>query len=158
MNLEVTSSLLRLITGARFGAGIGRTKVTVKTVTAAVIVERGAVLLMRRKPGQALEGMWEFPGGKLEDGESLQQCLERELTEELGIRARAGAVVAESVFEYPRGSIRLVAIQTQILDGDIQLRVHDRFAWVSLSGLLNYALAPADIPIARRLMELSDGL
>ena len=119
------------------------------TVTAAVIQRDGRVLLARRSHGEALGGRWEFPGGKQEPGESLAGCLERELREELSVTVRAGAVFAENIHHYERGAIRLVAIHAELIAGDIALSVHDRFAWVEKSRLLDYDLSPADVPIAR---------
>ena len=65
-----------------------------KQVTAAIIIQNGNVLLTRRSPGESLPGYWEFPGGKIEDGETPQVCLERELKEELCITTKAGQIIA----------------------------------------------------------------
>jgi 8-oxo-dGTP diphosphatase len=121
----------------------------VKTVTAAIIVVSDRVLLVRRAPGEKLEGKWEFPGGKLHEEETLEQCLQRELREELGVEARVGAIVAESIYEYEHGVIRLVALDATIVSGRPQLTVHDRLEWVAPDQLEVFDLAPADIPIAR---------
>ena len=119
-----------------------------KTVTAAIIVEEGKILIARRAPGEKLAGMWEFPGGKVEGEETLVDCLTRELREELGVSVSVGPIVAESVYEYPHGSIRLIALRTRILAGTLSLTVHDQVDWVAPDNLLRYQLAPADIPIA----------
>lgn len=123
-----------------------------KEVTAAVIIENGSVLLTRRRPGERLAGYWEFPGGKIEKGESPQRCLEREIEEELGIHIEAGRLITESVYPYDHGKIKLIAIESKIVDGDITLSVHDRYTWVPLDKLLEYNLAPADIPVARKIV------
>ncbi len=68
-----------------------------KIVTAAIIFHNNTVLLTRRNNGQKLEGYWEFPGGKIEQGETPQICLERELYEELGVEATAGKIIGESI-------------------------------------------------------------
>lgn len=124
-----------------------------KIVTAAIIRRGEGVLLTRRAPGDRHQGSWEFPGGKLESGETLQQCLERELFEELGVLSKAGSVVCSSDFTYDHGCIRLVAIETSIESDDFHLSAHDRFEWVDLKHLLNYELLPADIPVAKFLHE-----
>lgn len=124
-----------------------------KIVTAAIIRKGERVLLTRRAPGDRHEGSWEFPGGKLEAGETLQQCLERELLEELGVSSKAGPVVCSSDFTYDHGCIRLVAIETTIASDDFQLTAHDRVEWVNLKDLLDYELLPADIPVAKFLHQ-----
>lgn len=121
-----------------------------KDVTAAIIVKDGQVLIARRAPSEKLAGRWEFPGGKIEHAETPEQCLERELLEELGIKTQVNGFFAESVY----GSIRLLAYFADILAGTIQLRVHDKYRWVGPDALLDYDLLPADIAIAVKLEEV----
>jgi len=123
------------------------------TVTAAIIRKEDTVLLTRRNQGQRLAGYWEFPGGKLEEGETLQSCLEREIREELGWVIQVGEVVATNIHTYDRGDIFLVAMEATILSGTPTLTVHDDMAWVPVPNLLEYQLAPADIPIAKALLN-----
>lgn len=127
-----------------------------RIVTAAIIVSQGRVLIARRRGGDSAAGCWEFPGGSLEAGETLQECLERELAEELGVEAVAGDVVAESGHCDERGAIRLVALSAEIVSGEPVPAAHDEIAWVEPRKLLDYRLSPADVPIARRLMERKD--
>ncbi len=96
--------------------------------------------------------MWEFPGGKVEPGETLQQCLERELKEELGLTCQVDEEILRSEYVYEHGSFNLVALKTTIRSGDITLSVHDKFDWVPIKDLLSYHLAPADVPIAKWIM------
>ena len=124
-----------------------------KTVTAAVVRKGGRVLLMRRAPGQSNAGLWEFPGGKLEPGETPRQCLEREMREETGVEGRAGAFVARSEYACPGGEIALEAYEFVITRGEIALRVHDDLCYVAPEAALEMALCPADVAIARRLAE-----
>lgn len=124
-----------------------------KLVTAAVIRRNDAILLARRQPGQKLAGYWEFPGGKVEEGETLPACLQREMVEELGVEVQIGEVVATSDYVYAHGAIHLVALETSILSGELRPTVHDQVAWVPLAQLLQYRLAPADIPIAEALVN-----
>ena len=127
----------------------------IKTVTAAIIWDGGRVLLTRRGPGEKLSGLWEFPGGKVEPTETFEQCLTRELLEELGLEVCVGNVVAESVYTYDHGAIRLVAMETRILKGQLTLSVHDKAEWVPPHALEQFALAPADVPIARAVKKLA---
>lgn len=124
-----------------------------KTVTAAILQRDGAILLARRASGQKLAGYWEFPGGKVEAGETLQSCLEREISEELNWVVQAGGVLATSEYVYEHGAIRLVALAAEIVSGAATLTVHDRLEWVPIGRLLEYRLAPADIPIAQSLLR-----
>ena len=119
-----------------------------KDVTAAIIVKEGQVLIARRAPGEKHAGGWEFPGGKVEEGETPEECSERELSEEFGIESEVQEFITSSIYEYPQGSIRLLAYKVNFLRGEIQLRVHDRYDWVDIDQLPNYQLLPADIPIA----------
>lgn len=124
-----------------------------KNVAAAIAVHNDKVLVTRRAPGQNLAGLWEFPGGKLEPGEDAQQCIERELAEELGIRVRAGEVLIESVYRYAGGTINLIGVEVEIIDGDIELRVHDAYQWSEPSKLNELDLAPADLPLAEEIIR-----
>jgi len=124
-----------------------------KTVTAAIIIKNKKILVARRGPGQKLSGLWEFPGGKLETGETLQQCLERELEEEFGIITTSGKEITSSIYEYAHGSFKIVALESEIISGELDLRVHDKIKWVDIHGLLSIELLPADISIANYLID-----
>jgi 8-oxo-dGTP diphosphatase len=122
-----------------------------KLVTAAIIRKDDSVLLARRSPGERLAGFWEFPGGKVESGETPESCLARELIEELGIRAKIGKKVAESSYNYEHGNFRLVAYSVEWISGEPSPNVHDRLDWVKIDDLNSYQLLPADIPIVECL-------
>ena len=122
-------------------------------VAAAIIVENGLVLLGQRPEHTRLGGYWEFPGGKLETGESVYACIEREVQEELGVVARAGALVCESIYAYPFGTVRLLCVQTFLLQKQLMCNVHARLEWVALEALNTYNLAPADIPVIPHLLR-----
>jgi 8-oxo-dGTP diphosphatase len=121
-------------------------------IVTAAIARRGArTLIARRGPGQKLAGLWEFPGGKLEDGETPEQCLSRELFEEFGVRVVVAEFFMKSVYRYGHGAIDLHAYFVSWPNDEPQLRVHDEVCWVPFAQLLDYELAPADVPIASRL-------
>ncbi len=124
-----------------------------KVVTAAVIWDdSGRVLIAQRKRGQQLGLKWEFPGGKAEIGETLEECLEREIQEEMGIKiAVAGRVVMVDQ-KYPNLDIRLCAMKAEIVAGDMNLKDHEKILWVDPRELLAVDLTPADQEIAKALI------
>lgn len=121
--------------------------------TAAIIREGPSVLLARRKTGQMLSGYWEFPGGKMEPGETIQTCLAREIFEELEVTVEVGEIVASNEHSYGRGFFTLVALEAKVTGGTMVLTVHDKMVWSPVNLLLDYQLAPAGIPIARALQS-----
>lgn len=123
-------------------------------VTAAVIEKDGKILAARRGQGKHLEGLWEFPGGKLEVDETPEQCLVRELYEEFGIESRVGEFLGESVFDYGEKIIKLIAYQVSHLAGDFQLIDHDEIRWLSLGEVHDVEWAPADIPLLKPVKNL----
>lgn len=129
-----------------------------KDVTAAIITRNDKVLLTRRAPGEKHAGWWEFPGGKVEAGESPEACLHRELLEELEIETTIGDKLTESIHTYETGAIRLLAYRATILSGILSLHVHDEYRWVCISDLMHYQLLPADKLIAEFLQEANDDL
>ena len=124
-----------------------------KIVTAAIIRKENKILVARRAPGEKLAGFWEFPGGKLEEGETLQECLERELEEEFGITTKSGRELTSSIYEYEHGAFKIVAIESEIISGSLDLRVHDEVNWIAIEKLLDIELLPADIAIASYLIS-----
>lgn len=122
-------------------------------VTAAILLRGGDVLLARRPAGGHLAGHWELPGGKVEPGETPEECLARELAEELGIQAVIGSRFAESIHVYPHAVTHLLAFLVTTWTGEFQLHVHDGLRWVRLRELDELPQAPADIPILRRLRD-----
>lgn len=126
-----------------------------KIVTAAIIKKDNQVLVARRAPGEKLEGFWEFPGGKVENEKTLQECLERELEEEFGLTTKSGQELTSSIYKYTHGEFKIVALESRILSGNIDLRVHDKVLWCLPENLLNVELLPADIPIADYLINMN---
>lgn len=113
-------------------------------VVAAAIIERdGRWLMARRLKGTHLEGLWEFPGGKVDPGESLDQCLVRELDEELGVAARVGRLRWSTTHDYPAKRVQLHFYDCTI-DGEPQPRLGQELRWVSASELSTLPVPEAD--------------
>ncbi|KRQ86106.1 CTP pyrophosphohydrolase [Caloramator mitchellensis] len=123
-----------------------------KEVTAAIIIEDDKVLIAKRKDGN-IKGKWEFPGGKVEKGESYEDCLIREIKEELNIEIEIIKHYQTNIHTYDNGVIKLIAFIAKAETFDFVLSVHDEIKWVDASELLNFDLAPADIPIAEQLIK-----
>jgi 8-oxo-dGTP diphosphatase len=100
------------------------------TVTAAVIQKDNRLFAARRKAGLHLGGLWEFPGGKLEKGESPRECLARELAEEFGIEAHVGRLLGENIHDYGEKIIKLKAYHVTHIGGEFHLREHDELRWL----------------------------
>lgn len=124
-----------------------------KNVAAALFIQDKSILIAQRAKGQKLEGLWEFPGGKQEVGETIYECLEREIEEELNVNCTAKKIFAESIYKYENGTINLIAILSDLKDTSFELQVHSEVKWVNISELDKYNFAPADIEIVYKLIE-----
>jgi 8-oxo-dGTP diphosphatase len=128
-----------------------------KIVTAALLIKDGLCLIAKRSAGDPLANLWEFPGGKIEEGETPEECLQREMQEEFQIDVEVGHFFAESIYEYERGTIRLVAYWANWIGDTLYPTVHDEVAWVNKRTILNYKFAPADIPIVEKIRSCDNG-
>lgn len=122
-----------------------------KTVSVACLVlldQQGAVLTTRRPEGKQLGGLWEFPGGKVEAGESPEEALRREILEELEVGLGDLEAMSPVVHEYPFGVIRLLPFVSEIVRPPvIRLVEHSEHRWVTPQTWVNLEWAPADLPI-----------
>ncbi|HHU61470.1 MAG TPA: (deoxy)nucleoside triphosphate pyrophosphohydrolase [Natronincola sp.] len=121
-------------------------------VFAAIIRNDDKVLLCQRKEG-ALAGKWEFPGGKIENDETPEECIVREVEEELGITVEVERIYQAVHMHYEHGDFLLITYLADYTGGKISLHVHSSCAWVELERLDQYDLADANIPIAKTLKE-----
>lgn len=124
-----------------------------KRVTAGIIVKKGKMLIARRTGNNSLSGKWEFPGGKIESGETPQACLTREIDEELGLNIKVGNFFAAETYSNEKEQIHLMVYWAAWQAGDVVLRVHDRAEWVGLDELEGYDFAPADLFAVRKLLK-----
>ena len=116
-------------------------------VVAGVVIDSGQVMIARRLGRLRMGGLWEFPGGKVEPGESDEVALERELREELNLSVTVHEYIAESVHDDGRGPVRLVAYRCSIESGELTLQDHDAVRYVRPDEFSAYEFAPADIPL-----------
>jgi 8-oxo-dGTP diphosphatase len=115
-------------------------------VVGAVIVREGLVFCAQRGAEGNLPGKWEFPGGKIESGESASKALKREIREELNCGVRVGEQVASTDHAYEFGIVSLTTFYCELSDGEPVLSEHQASAWLSPSDLSSLDWAPADLP------------
>ena len=128
-------------------------------VVAAFIERDDHILIARRSTGDPnVLGKWEFPGGKVEPGETEAHAIEREIFEEFGVSVQSEKYLTNSVFEYPNRTVDIHLYQCRYISGEFQLHDHSESRWVSKEELLQYDLAPADIPLAKYVLEDSHSL
>ena len=107
--------------------------------------------MSRRRPDQSLPGCWEFPGGKIEAGESPEQALAREIEEELGCGVQVGPIVEVVFFAYEAFDLYMLVYRCQITRGTPSARTVAEVAWFDRAAIPDLPLPPADYPLARRL-------
>jgi len=120
-------------------------------VTAAILVHNSKILVAQKGPHDKRANKWEFPGGKIDPGETPEEGLAREMQEEFCIQVNVGALFAESLFTYPEGQILVMAYFCSWVSGDLTPTEHADFKWVSASELLCFDFVPSDAPIAEQL-------
>ncbi|MBP8646310.1 MAG: (deoxy)nucleoside triphosphate pyrophosphohydrolase [Syntrophobacteraceae bacterium] len=120
-------------------------------VTAAIIQRHEQFLLVQRPPGKAFELYWEFPGGKVEPGETLQSSLRREIKEELCWDVRVGELFHKVFCRMNPLSIELYSFWCHITGGDLSLREHISFCWAHPKELRHFLFTQADRELARML-------
>jgi 8-oxo-dGTP diphosphatase len=123
-------------------------------VAAGLILREGRYLIARRKVGVHLGGLWEFPGGKCKPGESLEDCLRRELREELGIEITTPVPFRLIRHEYPENRVELHFFRCSILDGQVQALDCEDLRWVIPEELAKFEFPPADQPLIQTLQDL----
>lgn len=122
-------------------------------VAAAAILDGNQILLTRRSPGESMPCGWEFPGGKIEADETPEECVIREIREELSIHISVDSLCTNIQYEYEEFFLDMDVFFCSLVEGQIDLSVHDQFAWVEINKLLKYDLLPADKIVSARILE-----
>lgn len=122
-------------------------------VSAALIFRNGKLLITQRHANAHLGGLWEFPGGKREPHETFEQCLARELWEELGIRVTVGNLFEEITHDYPDKNVRLKFFLCELTEGEPKAVDCAAVKWISLSELNGYEFPAADARLLRRIKD-----
>ncbi len=121
-------------------------------VVAAVIRKEGAFFATQRGYGE-FEGMWEFPGGKIESGETPEAALKREIQEELGVDITVGALLCTTEYDYPSFHLTMHCYLCSIENGEIELREHKSARWLTAATLDEVAWLPADEQVIELLKQ-----
>jgi mutator protein MutT len=120
-------------------------------VSAALIFHSGKLLITQRHANAHLGGLWEFPGGKREANETFEQCLVREIREELGIEISVGELFEEITHAYPEKTVRLKFSLCQLIHGELQTLGCVAFKWIDKSELANFEFPAADARLLEKL-------
>jgi len=120
-------------------------------VSAALIFRNGKILITQRHAKSHLGGFWEFPGGKCEPGETFEQCLAREIHEELGVEITAGELFEDITHAYPEKTVRLKFFVCKLISGEPQPLDCAAFKWVEKAELAGFKFPAADARLLEKL-------
>lgn len=123
-------------------------------VTCAIVYFNDKILVTQRSEKMKLPLKWEFPGGKLEDGESEKDCIKREIKEEINIEIEITKKLSNSIYDYGTFKINLIPFVSNFVSGEIILSEHKDYKLLDKSELLNLDWAEADLPIVEEFLKL----
>lgn len=123
----------------------------IEVVAAIITNNEGKILITQRNLKKSQGGLWEFPGGKIEKGETREEAIIREIKEELTIDIKVDEYFDEKIFNYPEKDINLIALKCSKINGNIKLTEHEDAKWVQISELDKFEFAPADIFVVEQL-------
>jgi 8-oxo-dGTP diphosphatase len=122
-------------------------------VAAGLVFRGGKLLITQRRSQDHLGGLWEFPGGKREPQEMFEECLRRELREELGIGVEVGELIESMTHHYPEKSVHLKFYKCRLIEAEPRALGCDAIAWVTMSELAQYGFPEADAQLLQRLLN-----
>jgi mutator protein MutT len=118
---------------------------------AVVMTQNNQVLIVKKDPDHKLAGLWEFPGGKLEAGESLEACIKREMQEELAVDVEMKELLVTYFYPLPRNTLKINAYFANPLSDQMTLMEHIDLRWVEIEALRAYDFVPSDLPVVEAL-------
>ncbi len=130
-------------------------KKTIKVVGAIIMNQNDEVLCALRSPKMSLPNFWEFPGGKIEANESIEEAIVREIKEELNCTVKALQIFNDYTHEYEQIFVNLITVQCQLVHGTPIANEHAELRWLLKNQLNELNWAPADIPAVNQLMNTS---
>lgn len=125
----------------------------VRQVTAAIIKRDGKYLICQRNADDECGLLWEFPGGKLEEGETLEECIIREIKEELDLDISVLNIFTTNVYHFDNKEILFTVFNAEIVGGTMKLNEHNDARWVTLEEMSSYEFMPADIVFVEKLLS-----
>ncbi|HWL22387.1 MAG TPA: (deoxy)nucleoside triphosphate pyrophosphohydrolase [Ureibacillus sp.] len=128
-------------------------KKSVHVVGAIIENENNEIFCALRSPEMSLPNYWEFPGGKIEDGETPEQALAREINEEFNCSIEVGEKVEDTTYEYEKVIVRLETYKAKLVDGQPVALEHAETKWVSRGEISKLDFAPADIPAVEKIVN-----
>ena len=127
-------------------------KKTIKVVGAVIENEENEILCALRSPSMSMPNLWEFPGGKVENGENLEEAIEREIKEELNCIIEFSSVFNDNTHEYDNIIVNLVTVKCKIISCNPTANEHSKLIWLKIQNLPSLRWAPADIPAMEQLL------
>ncbi|WP_042273426.1 (deoxy)nucleoside triphosphate pyrophosphohydrolase [[Clostridium] dakarense] len=128
-------------------------KKKIKVVAAIIENENNEILCALRSPKMSIPNQWEFPGGKVEENESLQEAIEREIQEELKCDIKALDVYHDNTHEYDTFTVNLISLKCKLIGGTPINEEHSKLVWLKRENLDSLKWAPADIPTVNELIK-----
>lgn len=122
-------------------------------VVGALLEVEGKFLICKRSLKGTMPGLWEFPGGKVEKGESKKECIKRELREELSVDAKIGSIFASYIYSYTDITYHLFFYSILSFKGIIKMNVHDSIKWEPTNRFKYYEFLPGDIPLIKIMLK-----
>ena len=125
----------------------------IDVVAAIIRNNEGKILIAQRNLKKSQGGLWEFPGGKIEPGETQEQAIVREIKEEIDMDIKYDSYFDEKVYEYPERTIKLIALNCIEIGDNYKVLEHERIEWISKEEFKNYNFAPADRYFVEKLFK-----